>query len=181
MSRRTWLSRFLTSCSGASAVEFALIVSVFMMILFGIMTAGWIFFLQNNLETAARAAARHMAVWDAVGGGIETDCVGKATDEAPKIDCPPGETSANQATAENVACTWFPQMERSAVRVTAADCCFSPTSLLCAPLLDNTFVVAEVSVNLSDAALLDFFGFFDGVTMRGYVKMRREEGECSPP
>ena len=64
--------------------------------------------------------------------------------------------------------------------MTAADCCFSPTSPLCALPLDNTFVVAEVSVNMSDAALLDIFGFFDGVTMRGNVKMRREEVGCSP-
>ncbi len=176
---RNWLGRFLASCGGAAAVEFALIVSVFVMILFGIITVGWVFFLQNNLETAARAAARHMAVWDAVGidppRPVTCDEL-QATALSPKAGCPPG-VCVDQPTAENVACTWFAQMARTAITVEAADCCLAPASDLCLPL-DDTSVVVEVRVDGSDAAILDIFGFFGGVTMRGNVNMRREE-ECT--
>ena len=165
--RRSWLGRFLTSCGGASAVEFAMIVSVFVMILFGIMTAGWVFYLQNNLETAARAAARHMAVWDAVGDGTKVFCNDPlATALLEKTDCPTAGTCDPQPTAENVACTWFPQIARNAISVTAIDQC--PADRL---------VVVRVEVAGSQAAILDVFGFFDDVTMNATVEMRREE-EC---
>ena len=168
-SRRSWLSRFLTSCGGAAAVEFALIVSVFLMILFGIMTAGWVFYLQNNLETAARAGARHMAVWDAFGAADDTLTCANTWANDP----PPGV----QRTAENVACTWFAPVAPAAIFVHDVDCWADGTgNALCSQDPIECSVVVRVSVDGSEAAILDIFGFF-GVTLNATVEMRREE-EC---
>ena len=174
-SRRSWLSRFLTSCGGAVAVEFALIVSVFVMILFGIMTAGWVFYLQNNLETAARAGARHMAVWDALGAANKDLTCADDWAKDSKAAC---SGCVLQPTAENVACTWFAPIAPAAIKVHAVDCwadgdgndlCSQPPNIECS-------VVVRVEVDGSQAAILDIFGFF-GVTMGATVEMRREE-EC---
>lgn len=69
--RRTRLTRGLRtwrrSEGGATAVEFAFVLPVLLMILAGIIQFGAIFFLQNNMANAAREAARALAV-----GSIET-------------------------------------------------------------------------------------------------------------
>lgn len=52
---------------GATAVEFAFVLPVLLMIVAGIIQFGAIFFLQNNMSNAAREAARALAV-----GSIET-------------------------------------------------------------------------------------------------------------
>lgn len=52
---------------GATAVEFAFVLPVLLMIVAGIIQFGAIFFLQNNMANAAREAARALAV-----GSIET-------------------------------------------------------------------------------------------------------------
>lgn len=48
--------------SGTSAVEFALVLPVFLTILYGIVQFGLVFMAQNNMSNAAREAARAMAV-----------------------------------------------------------------------------------------------------------------------
>jgi Flp pilus assembly protein TadG len=48
--------------SGAAAVEFAIVLPIFLMILFGIIQFGSVLFLHNNMVNAAREAARRMSV-----------------------------------------------------------------------------------------------------------------------
>lgn len=48
--------------SGAAAAEFAIILPVFLALLFGIIQFGSVLFLHNNMVNAAREAARRMAV-----------------------------------------------------------------------------------------------------------------------
>lgn len=50
------------SRSGAAAVEFALVLPLFLLLLFGIMQFGTVMFLHNNMVNAAREAARRMSV-----------------------------------------------------------------------------------------------------------------------
>lgn len=57
--RKDWQAR---ACSGAAAVEFAIVVPVFLLILFGIIQFGAILFLHNNMVNAARETTRRMAV-----------------------------------------------------------------------------------------------------------------------
>lgn len=48
--------------SGAAAVEFAIVLPVFLVMLFGIIQFGAVLFLHNNMVNAARETARRMAV-----------------------------------------------------------------------------------------------------------------------
>lgn len=57
--RRDWRQR---SRSGAAAVEFALVLPIFLMLLFGIIQFGSVLFLHNNMVNAAREAVRRMSV-----------------------------------------------------------------------------------------------------------------------
>jgi Flp pilus assembly protein TadG len=48
--------------SGSAAVEFAILLPIFLAILFGIIQFGSVLFLHNNMVNAAREAARRMSV-----------------------------------------------------------------------------------------------------------------------
>ena len=48
--------------SGAAAVEFAIVLPIFLAMLFGIIQFGAVLFLHNNMVNAARETARRMAV-----------------------------------------------------------------------------------------------------------------------
>jgi len=48
--------------SGAAATEFAIVLPVFLALLFGIIQFGSVLFLHNNMVNAARETARRMAV-----------------------------------------------------------------------------------------------------------------------
>ncbi len=130
-------------------MEFALIVPVLVLILFAIITVGWVFYVQNNMESAARAAVRRMAVAEAAGINTPVNC----DDAQAQL---PG-------TAENVACTWLPQVSDGAITVLA-----SPN------VCPDRNIRVEISVAGSDAAIGDLFGFFSGVTMRASAEMRAE-------
>ncbi|MGH8597846.1 MAG: TadE/TadG family type IV pilus assembly protein [Gammaproteobacteria bacterium] len=51
-----------SSESGTASVEFAIVLPVFLLFLFGIIEFGSLFFLQNNMVNAAREAARSWSV-----------------------------------------------------------------------------------------------------------------------
>lgn len=57
--RRDWRAR---GRSGAAAVEFALVLPIFLLLLFGIIQFGSVLFLHNNMVNAAREAVRRMSV-----------------------------------------------------------------------------------------------------------------------
>jgi Flp pilus assembly protein TadG len=57
--RQDWQER---ARSGAAAVEFAIVLPIFLMILFGIIQFGSVLFLHNNMVNAARETVRRMAV-----------------------------------------------------------------------------------------------------------------------
>jgi Flp pilus assembly protein TadG len=57
--RQDWQER---ARSGAAAVEFAIVLPIFLMILFGIIQFGSVLFLHNNMVNAARETVRRMSV-----------------------------------------------------------------------------------------------------------------------
>lgn len=57
--RRDWRER---GRSGAAAVEFALVLPIFLLLLFGIIQFGSVLFIHNNMVNAAREAVRRMSV-----------------------------------------------------------------------------------------------------------------------
>ncbi len=147
--RSNLTSRFLTSCGGAAAVEFAIVVQLLVLILFGIITFGWMFFLENNMESAARAAARRMAVAEATSAGTNVTC-SSAQAQTP-------------GSAENVACTMLPIANPAFITVNAAELCPAERA-----------VRVRVSADGSDVAMADIFGYFNGKTISATVDMWRE-------
>jgi len=67
--RSDWRAR---GRSGAAAVEFAIVLPIFLMILFGIIQFGSVLFLHNNMVNAAREAARRMSVAELDAAAAET-------------------------------------------------------------------------------------------------------------
>ncbi len=62
-SRRSWLRDWKRrGKSGAAAVEFAIVLPIFLVMLFGIIQFGAVLFLHNNMVNAARETARRMSV-----------------------------------------------------------------------------------------------------------------------
>ncbi|MEF2554280.1 TadE family protein [Aurantimonas sp. A2-1-M11] len=53
------IKSFTCDTSGTSAVEFAIVASLFLMIFFGIIGFGWAFWMKNDLARAADKAARY--------------------------------------------------------------------------------------------------------------------------
>lgn len=125
------------SNSGATAVEFAFILPVLLMIVAGIIQFGAIFFLQNNMANAAREAARALAV-----GSIETKTESKNLVEQKLVN-------------------WGVDFDINTNLPNPAD----PT--------DTDFTVV-ITAPLSEAAIFDYLGVFEGETLRAAASMREE-------
>lgn len=72
------LRPFLSECSGASAAEFAMVLPLVLLFLFGIIDVGRYGWEINRAEKATQTGARFAVVTDLVASGIDTyDYVGK--------------------------------------------------------------------------------------------------------
>jgi len=98
-----------TSESGASAVEFALVLPLLLSVLFFAIDFSWMFYADLQVANAARDGARFGAV--APQGSVESEAEARA--EAI-VSAMPGMTGAVSATA---ACV-FPSVEDANVTVT---------------------------------------------------------------
>lgn len=144
-------ARFVVSNDGAAAAEFVLVLPVFVLCLFSIVAFATALFMENNMVNAAREAVREMAVTEAPfsPGAVRCD-----SEEAAIVD-----------SAEYVACRYL-TFWGTDFTVDASDAC---------PGEDKATV--RISVDASQAALMDIFGFFEGKTLTAEVTMRKED-EC---
>jgi Flp pilus assembly protein TadG len=146
--------RFGASESGASALEFAIVLPLLLILIFGIITFGWVFYLLNNMETAAREGAqgaRRMAVAEAPFAGSNVTC---ASQQAQTV-----------GTAEHAVCNSIVALSDSPdVTVNASTLCPA-----------EQVVRVTVSIAGEDVALADFLGLFDNKFVGAKVEMRREE------
>ncbi len=140
---------FASSRSGAAATEFVLVLPVFILCLFSIIAFATVLFMENNMINAAREAVREMAVTEAPfsPGTVRCD-----SEEAAILD-----------SAEYVACTYLTFWGTDFL-VDASDEC---------PADDKATV--RITVDASQAALMDIFGFFQGKTLTAEVTMRKED------
>jgi len=140
---------FAASRGGAAASEFALVLPVFILCLFSIVTFASTLFIENNMVNAAREAVREMAVTEAPfsPGAVRCD----------------SQEAAIVGSAEYVACTYL-TFWGTEFLIDASDDC---------PAEDRATV--RITVDASQAALLDIFGFFDGKTLAAEVTMRKED------
>ncbi len=125
------------SDGGATAVEFAFILPVLLMIVAGIVQFGAIFFLQNNMANAAREAARALAV-----GSIAS-------------------TTETTQLVEQKLVNWGVTFTVDTTLPDPSD----PT--------DTDFTVV-ITAPLSEAAIFDYLGVFQGGTLRAAASMREE-------
>ena len=137
---------------GAIAIEFAFVAPVLLILLLGTIQFGYAFFVQINMNNAAREAARGLAVGSASVGGA-TSC-----------------SNAGTGTAESLACDFLAGLAVSSFILSACDP-DHPDNTLCPGDKD---VTVKVTIPRSKIALGDILGFFDTGTMEAQVTMRRE-------
>lgn len=141
---------FLRCGRGAAAAEFALIFPVFMLSLFGITAFASTLFLENNMVNAARESVRQMAVLEAPFSGGQVQC-----------DAPQAQVVGS---AEYIACTYL-TFWGADFTVEAGDTC----------ALGGDKATVRITLDASEAALMDIFGFFNGKTLTAEVTMRKED------
>lgn len=143
------LRRFVSSRRGAAAAEFALVIPIFMLVLFGITAFASTLFIENNMVNAARESVRQMAVLEApyTGGPVQCDAA-----EAQVV-----------GSAEYVACAYL-TFWGTDFTVNASTAC---------PADDKATV--QITLDASQAAIMDVFGFFNGKTLTAEVSMRKED------
>ena len=151
-----WMTgRRLARCtSGIASVEFALVVPVLSLFVFGIISVSSVLYVQNNMESAAREAARRMAVAEATYTGGNVACTA-----AP---------AQIVGSAEYIACTRLPGWGVFTVDVNEEVCTVADSG----QHLDVTVVV---SVDGTQAALSDIFGIFASRNLSAEMIMRKEE------
>lgn len=64
--RRCKITRRFKNDRGTAAIEFALVLPFFLLILFAILQFGFVFFVWNDMQNAAREGARRLSVDDTV-------------------------------------------------------------------------------------------------------------------
>ncbi len=144
--------RFVLSQCGASAAEFALVFPVFMLCLFGITAFASTLFVENNMVNAARESVRQMAVLEApfTAGAVQCDSTAAQVVGA----------------AEYVACAYLTFWGTDFTVNASTDC----------PAEDKATV--QITLDASQAAVMDVFGFFNGKTLSAEVSMRKED-DCA--
>ncbi len=148
---RAFITFLLKDKSGASMVEFVLCLPVFLLFMFGIIAVSSAFYIQNNMESAAREAARRMAV-------------AEATYTGGNVACTAGPAQI-VGSAEYIACRRLPGW---------GDFTINANEEVCTPG-QHVDVTVVVSVGGTQAALSDIYGFFAGRTLSAEMIMRREE------
>ena len=123
-SRFPWGKRIASRVGekGAAAVEFALIVPIFLVLVLGIFEFGRGFNIQVSLSEAAREAARYAAIHYADEGYTDEDAQNAGIDAAPSVDleledvaltydagaCSPGENVLVTVTFDTTYMTGLP-------------------------------------------------------------------------
>ena len=139
---------FVLSRGGIAAVEFALIFPVLMLCMFGINAFASTLFIENNMLNAARESVRQMAALEAPfsPGAVQCD-----------------STEAQIAgSAEYIACAYLTFWGTDFTVNASTNC----------PAEDKATV--QITLDASQAALMDVFGFFNGKTLSAEVSMRKE-------
>jgi len=72
---------------GAAVLEFALVMPVLTLILFGIITYGSVFYTLNSMKESAQDAARRMAVGAVTFSGTTMNCSAAASGSAEAVAC----------------------------------------------------------------------------------------------
>ena len=139
---------FVVSETGAIAVEFAFALPILLALVSGVISVGSVMYVQANMETAARGAARSAAAGEAAYQGSDIAC-SSAT----------AQTAGN---AEEIACSQLPALGFE-YTVNVRDLC---------PTTPN--VIAVVTADGEDVAMADVYGIFDNSPLQASLTMRMQ-------
>lgn len=145
------IRRFTRDEQGASAVEFAIVLTPMTLVFLGIMQFGHMLFVYNDMFNAAREAARRWASNDAAvfAAGGTTTC----GTQAPN--------SVEDAACQNVAQWTLMTFSVTPVATeTASGACEEIRVDVSVPMVETTFV--------------NLFGLFDAVTLTASATMRSQ-------
>ena len=143
-------SRFLRCETGAIAVEFAFALPILLMLVSGVISVGSVVYVQANMETAARGAARSAAVGETDYQSADTVCS--------------SGTAQTAGNTEEIACSQLPGLGFE-YTVNVSDLC--PTT---------PYVVAVVTADAEEAAMADIYGIFDDSPLQASLTMRVQAG-----
>lgn len=152
MNWRDAVRRFAESRSGATAMEFTFVMIPMIVLLFGVIQFGGILFLKNDMQNAARDAARRMAAGYMCFDGAPVQC---------------GTQTVNHV--EDFACSYlsdWPSTFHIAVSETNT--------------VDGTDMHVAITTDMGAAAIVDLFGIFQGRTLSANTILRREYEPESP-
>ena len=138
--------RFLPCETGAVVVEFAFALPVLLVLVSGVISIGSVVWVQSNMETAARGAARSAVAGEASYQGADVDCSSSVA-----------QTAGN---AEEIACSQLPALGFE-YTVNVSDQCPA-----------NPNIVAVVTADAEDAAMADIYGIFGSSTLESSLSMR---------
>lgn len=151
-------ARYLTSAQRATAaLEFALVLTPLLMLLFGFIATASVFYTMAMMQNNAQYAGRMMAT-----GGAKALSTGAITsgNNTATTACSGSLTSTE---VEYYACTGLPSYVP--VTVTATENCATPS------------VTVTLSASASAAAIADVFRFFTGRTL-SVSTVQMKEGLC---
>ena len=130
--------------SGAALVEFTVMVPLFLLVVFGIIEFGMIFFHQTNMLDAARDTARTIAT------------------------CPSEPQTAAQIACNYLACN-DPNLSTQNFSVNFTDSCTAAQ----VGTQTRGDVTVQVSVATTAAAVFNYLGMFTGNTLQAQVRMQK--------
>jgi Flp pilus assembly protein TadG len=149
--------RLLACRRASSAVEFALVLTPLMMLLFGFIATAGVFFTWSTMQSNAQYAALLMAtgqIQSLSSGAIST------ANNTATTTCSASLTSTE---VEYYACTGLPSWVP--VTVTATENCAVPS------------VAVSLSASASAAAIADVYSFFTGKSLVAQSVLMKE-GQC---
>ena len=141
--------KFWKSDHGGSAAEFAIVVMPMTLMTLAILEAGSLMYIYNDMNNAAREAARRVAVDESVVIGDST------------LTCS-GATNPNPMTAQYLAClallSWDVGFETDAEITTGKPNGLASAAASATPYSTCDEVTVTVSTTMGQAALFDPFG-----------------------
>jgi len=151
----TWHDKvrlFVRDRRGATAMEFTFVMTPMIVLVFGIIQFGGILFLANDMQNAARDAARRMAAGYMCFNGSPVQCGAQNTDYVEDFAC-------------RYLSDWTPAFE-----VTVSE---TNTN-------DGTDMEVSIRTDMGAAAYVDLLGLFEGRMLSARAVLRREYEPDSP-
>jgi len=136
----------IKDCRGAAGAEFALVTLPMVALTFAIIEFGSLLFIWNEMKGAAREAARCASVADTMIDGVPLQCGAQTAGSAEDVAC-------------NILTYWWPTFTLSLSQQAMTG--------------GNDFTVT-ITTPMSEAVLVDLFGFTDGRTLEASARMRQE-------